>query len=85
MLSAMIALLAAVASVGGIVVDDLYRDNQLVASTFYGNDLVTLLVAVPVLIGSLILSARNSLRAQSIWFGMLVYMAYNFAFSYNFV
>lgn len=79
-LSAMIALLAAVASVGGIVVDDLYRDNQLVASTFYGNDLVTLLVAVPVLIGSLILSARNSLRAQSIWFGMLVYMAYNFAF-----
>ncbi len=79
-LSAMIALLAAVASVGGIVVDDLYRDNQLVASTFYGNDLVTLLVAVPVLIGSLILSARNSLRAQSIWFGMLVYMAYNFTF-----
>jgi len=79
-LSAIIALLAAAASVGGIAIRDLYRDNHLVTSAFYGNDLVTLLAAVPLLIGSLIFSLRSSLRAQLVWMGMLVYMAYNFAF-----
>lgn len=78
--SAVVVLLAAVASIGGIVIDDLYRDNLLVASGFVGNDLVTLLVAVPLLAGSLILTMRGSPRATPVWLGMLVYMVYNFSF-----
>jgi hypothetical protein len=79
-LSVIIALLAVAASVGGIAIPGLYRDNHLVASAFYGNDWATLVAAVPLLVGALIFSARGSLRAQMVWLGMLLYMAYNFAF-----
>ncbi len=79
-LSVIIALLAVAASVGGIAIADLYRDNDLIASAFFGNDWATLVAAVPLLGGALILSARGSLRAQMVWLGMLLYMAYNFAF-----
>lgn len=78
--SLVVVALAILASVGGIVVDGLYQDNLLVTSGFYGNDLVTLLVAVPLLAGSLIFAIRGSMRAQLVWLGMLVYMVYNFSF-----
>lgn len=76
----MIAVLAAVASAGGIVIDDLYQDNLLVTSAWYGNDLVTLLVAAPTLVTALLLASRGSQRAQLVWLGMLDYTLYNYAF-----
>lgn len=60
-LSALVALLAIVASAGGLFIDGLYRDNPFVTAGWYGNDLVTLVVAVPVLVAALILSMRGSL------------------------
>ncbi len=82
-LTAIIIILAIVASAGGLFLDHLYRDNLLVTSGWYGNDLVTLAVAVPVLVVTLILSMRGSQRAQRaqlVWLGMLDYMLYNYAF-----
>lgn len=79
-LSILIVILSFAASIGGLLVDNLYRDNTFVKSAWHGNDLITLLVAVPVLIASLIFSKRGSQRAQLIWLGMLDYMLYNFAF-----
>lgn len=79
-LSATIAILAIVASAGGLFIDGLYRDNLLVTSGWYGNDLVTLVVAVPVLVTALILSMRGSQRAQLIRLGILDYTLYNYAF-----
>jgi hypothetical protein len=79
-LSAIIAVLALVAAGGGLLIDDLYQGNALVTAGWYGNDLVTLLVAIPTLAVSLVLSVRGSRRAQLVWLGMLAYMLYNFAY-----
>jgi hypothetical protein len=79
-LTIVIAALAVLASAGGILIDGLYQDNLLVTSGWYGNDLVTLFVAVPILLAALVLSMRGSHRAQLIWLGMLDYTLYNYAF-----
>jgi hypothetical protein len=79
-LSAIIAVLALVASLGGLLIEDLYQGNALLVAGWYGNDLVTAVVAIPLLVGSLILSMRGSCRARLIWMGMLAYTLYNFAY-----
>ena len=79
-LSAIIAILATIASVGGLFLGDLYRDNTFVNSLWGGNDLVTLVIAVPMLVAALILAIRGSHRAQLVWMAMLNYMLYNYAF-----
>jgi hypothetical protein len=79
-LSAVIAVLATIASAGGLLMADPYRDNLWIESAWRGNDLVTLLVAVPALVAALVLSQRGSLRAQLVWLGMLAYMLYGYAF-----
>ena len=79
-LSIIIAFLMVVASMGGLFVNGLYQDNLLVTSGWYGNDLVTLLLALPLFVLSLILSKQGSKRAQLVWFGMLFYTLYNYAF-----
>jgi len=78
--SILIAILAAIASVGGLLLGGLYRDNAFVKTTWLGNDAVTLFLAVPILAAALILSSHGSLRAQLVWMGMLDYMLYNYAF-----
>ncbi|MES1026042.1 hypothetical protein ABN584_24420 [Gloeocapsa sp. BRSZ] len=79
-LSLIIAMLTFIAAVGGLVIQDLYRDNLFVTSGWFGNDLVTLFVAFPILVIALILSARGSQRSQLVWLGMVNYTLYNFAF-----
>jgi len=46
-LTTTIALLATVASAGGLFLPHLYRDNAFVVSAWKGTDLITLVVAVP--------------------------------------
>lgn len=77
---AIVAVLMAMASAGGLCLDGLYRDNALVASSWRGNDLVTLAVAVPTLTVSLMLATRGSCRAMLVLLGMLAYATYNYAF-----
>jgi hypothetical protein len=79
-LSAIIAVLTIVASAGGLLIDDLYRDNAYATSAWQGTDLATLVVAVPLLIAALILAQRGSRRAQLVWLGMLDYTLYNYAY-----
>ncbi|MCD2137496.1 hypothetical protein [Salinicoccus halitifaciens] len=79
-LSVIIVVLMVLGSAAGLFIDDLYQDNHLVTSGWYGNDLVTLLIAVPVLITSMIFLKRGSLRARLVWLGMLFYALYNYAF-----
>ncbi len=79
-LSIIIAVLATIASAGGLLLNGLYRDNAFVTTTWLGNDAVTLFLAVPILAASLFFSARGSLKAQLIWMGALDYMLYNYAF-----
>lgn len=79
-LSIIIAGLMVIASLAGLLVDGLYVDAPLVAAGWPGNDLVTLAVGAPLLVGSLVLARRGSDRARLIWPGMLYYTLYNYAF-----
>jgi len=79
-LSFIIAALAVTASAGGLLIDGLYQGNAFLQAAWFGNDLVTLFVAVPLFVGSLIMAMRGSRRGRLVWLGMLAYMLYNFAY-----
>jgi len=66
-------LIAAVTvqALGGLCIKGLYRDNTWVSSIFRGTDVVTLVMVVPILMGSLTLARRGSPRARLILMGML--------------
>lgn len=76
----MIVILAAIASAGGLFLNGLYRDNAFVTAAWQANDLITLLVMVPVLSIALVLAQKGSQRAYLVWMGALDYMLYNYAF-----
>ena len=79
-LSAAIALLMAVASAVGLSAHGFYRDNAWATAGFRGNDLVTLVVVVPLMIGAIVLARRGSARAGLVWLGTVAYALYNYAF-----
>ncbi len=64
----------------GLAFPDAYRDIPWIKATWFGNDLVTLAIAVPLLAVSPRLARRGSARARLLWFGALGYAAYNGAF-----
>ena len=78
-LSVVVAVLAAAVSVVGLRFPGLYP-HDWGNGTSLGNDMVTLVVAVPVLALAIIYSARGSVRARLLWLGALGYMLYNYAF-----
>jgi hypothetical protein len=79
-LSIITGVLAAVASAGGLFFSELYQDNDLVITAWKGNDLITLVVVVPLLTGALLMSARGSERASLVWIGCVGYMLYTYIF-----
>ena len=79
-LSAVIVILMVAASTAGLVVDELYPDGPWAREALRGGDLTTLVLAAPILLGSLILVRRGSRRAQAVWLGALVYGVYNYAY-----
>ena len=78
-LSVIVAVLSAAVSAIGLRFPGVYRGNWG-NGTSLGNDLVTLVVAVPVLALAIIYAARGSVRARLLWLGALFYMVYNYAF-----
>ena len=78
-LSAIVAGLSAAISTIGLRFPAIYGSNWG-NGTSLGNDLITLVVAVPVLVLAMIYAARGSARAQLLWLGSLYYMVYNYAF-----
>jgi hypothetical protein len=79
-LSGIVAVMMAAAAGAGLFAEELYRDGAWAREAFRGADLVTLVLAVPLLIGSLILSVRGSRRGQVVWIGLLGYAVYNYAY-----
>lgn len=74
------ATMATASAVGVFATDWLYRDNALITATFRGQDMVTLVVAVPLLLVSLVLEMRGSPRGRVLWLGMLFYSMYSYLF-----
>ena len=79
-LAGFLILFTAVTAWLGAFGADVYRDNLLVRSGWHGNDLVTLLLATPLLTIGYGLSRRGSPRGTALWLGMLAYTLYNYAF-----
>lgn len=79
-LSVLVAALMAVQAVLGLVFPGAYRDVEWIRSTWSGNDRVSLLVAVPLLVVALVAARRGSARAVLLWLGLLGYAGYNYAF-----
>ena len=70
----------AAASGAGLLMRDLYRDNALVTAGWLGNDVVTLVLAVPALLVATALTRTGSPRALLVVLGLLAYAAYGYAF-----
>jgi hypothetical protein len=64
----------------GLLVPAQYRDVDWIRASWFGNDWVTLVVAVPLLFVGLIGSARGGVRGLLVWLGMIGYALYNYAF-----
>jgi hypothetical protein len=79
-MSGVITVLAAIASLGGLLIESLYHDNAFVKMAWFTNDLVTLFLVVPSLVVSIYLSRKGNVRWSLILSGLLGYIFYNFAF-----
>ncbi len=73
-------VLAAVVAGAGLVVPDLYRDAETLLPQLYGQDLLTLALAVPTLAVSLYFAVvRGSRRGYVVWLGVTGYLLYTYA------
>jgi hypothetical protein len=79
-LSMVLATLMAAQAGLGLLFQNGYRDVAWIRATWFGNDWVTLVVAVPALLLGVSLARRGSVRGTLLWLGMLGYAAYNYAF-----
>ena len=74
-----IAILVTIAAVSELLVDGLFRGHTpyLVAQAI-GQDVITLVVALPALVVGATLASRGSERARLVWLGVLVYLVYTY-------
>jgi hypothetical protein len=64
----------------GLLFQAQYRDVDWIRATWLGNDWVTLVVALPLVVIGLLLATRGSVRGLLLWLGMIGYAVYNYAF-----
>lgn len=64
----------------GLLLPDQYRDAEWIRVTWYGNDWLTILGAVPLLWIGIRTAARGSVRGLLLTLGMVAYSVYNYAF-----
>jgi hypothetical protein len=64
----------------GLLMPDQYRDADWIRATWYGNDWITLVAAVPLLWFGTRLSGSGSIRGRLVVAGVAGYAIYNYAF-----
>jgi hypothetical protein len=79
-LSAVLAVLMLAHGSLGLLFQGQYRDVAWIRATWFGNDCVTLIVAVPLLAVAPVRARRGSLSWQLLWYGLLGYGVYNYAY-----
>ncbi len=80
MITFAVLVLVSIAAAGGLLWSGLYQDNPFVLAIWQGNDLVTLLVALPLLAYGLIGTLNGSRKANLIRLGMLDTLFYAYTF-----
>lgn len=68
-----LVLLMVVQSALGLTFSDQYRDREWIRTMWLGNDWVTLLVAVPLLILGSVAANRGRARGHLLWIGVTAY------------
>ncbi|NDP20949.1 MAG: hypothetical protein GZ091_07710 [Paludibacter sp.] len=79
-LSFILVALMMLQSLTGLLYQHLYRDVAWIKLTWLGNDLVTLIIVVPILFISILRVGNQSRRAMMLWLGTIGYGIYNYAF-----
>ena len=64
----------------GLLFPAQYRDVDWIRATWFGNDWVTLVVAVPLLLLGLVGTVGGRARGLLVWLGTIGYALYNYAF-----
>lgn len=79
-MTALIAILAIFAAGSGLLLKDTYKnDTTSGAAQQRGNDLVALVLCVPLLLVSAYFAAKGSLRGRLIWTGTVFFFLYTYA------
>jgi hypothetical protein len=76
-LSSLAAALMTLLSLAGLLFSDLVYPSADVRQAFVSNDLVNLVIGLPVLLGSIWLARRGRLLGLLFWPGALLYVTYN--------
>jgi len=79
-IASLLLVLMLVQSLLGLLLSDQYRDVEWIKVTWYGNDWITLVAAVPLLSLALLHTGGESVRARLLVLGMAGYAVYNYAF-----
>jgi hypothetical protein len=78
--SILIAILSAITTLSGLFWKGFYQKETVsMAAQAMGQDLITLIVAIPLLLLSVYLIRSNSLRGQLLWMGTIFYFLYTYA------
>jgi hypothetical protein len=67
-------------ALAGVAFAEHYRDAEPIRTTWFGNDWVTMVLAVPLMLAGLARAGGGSIRGLLLWLGMLAYGVYNYAF-----
>jgi hypothetical protein len=78
LIALIITLIMAIASVVGIIFRSTIYPTEDLYSNFMPNDVVNLLIGVPILLGSMWLTYRGRLIGLLFWPGALLYVLYNY-------
>lgn len=80
LLSLLLIILVLVASSSGVFIKETYiREVKYFAYQGIGQDIVNLIIVIPAMIVTLILSYRKNDNALTIWTGILLYLLYSYA------
>jgi hypothetical protein len=79
-LAATLVTLMGAQSALGLVMPTEYRDTDWIKAAWFGNDVITLLVVVPLGIATRWAATFGSTRATLLWIGAVGYAVYNYAF-----
>lgn len=77
-LSSIIALLMTAAAVVGVLFPSVIYPTDELLQTFMPNDVVNLVIGLPILLGSMYLTRRGKLIGLLFWPGALLYILYNY-------
>jgi hypothetical protein len=77
-LSLVVAVLMTGLSLGGLLYSSTFYPTDKLVQSFLPNDLISLLIGLPILLGSMWLTWRGNLVGLLLWPGALLYVFYNY-------